>query len=800
MAKEKGMSKTIKAAVIVVIVAVAGVGAYFMVRPRAEPEVGIEWFQTGNTLPITQLQPKRSQELEYSRIGTHFSHLWHPERDPEVFPDLVLDASNILELGLKRVRLAINDLDSPKADWSKPEFSIDPSHDDFITSLADNGVTITYVLSFWDKEYVAQGGEVPYPRFKTEDEIQRYLAFVQFIVHHFKDRIEYYEIWNEPTITDTIQWIEVEDYINLVERAVPVIRQEYPEAKIVVGGTDYLIFPESRDYLFSILRSDIMPLVDIVSWHPMYGTSPEYDFHRQYYYEYPSIVQEIKDVASAHGFTGEYVADELVWFTPDQADPTQDWPIAYSETKCAKYFARGIVMHLGMDVTVTQILLWGKPQWFRTIQNLCTAMAGAEPVSLPIEIQSEAENIRSYSFSLSSGDKLIALWTDGVAVDEDPGVEANLTCQGFTAQEVIGIDVLEGFQQPITASNENGNLAIQNLIVRDYPLILHINVYKSSFGYMTGHADPLYMQKSRNTWIPISVVWERAHPGFATWQEIEPRRGQYSWENIDWYVKTAQERGIQILFTVWPFTDWDQETCNLHLEWQPNDWGKDPRDFLPLAHRKGKPCDMEAYKEFLRRLVERYDGDGLEDMSGLRYPIKYWEIGNEPDGAYDPEVGGLFFQGSTEDYFEILKISYITIKEADPAAKVLIAALPSLGFRGKGKLPIWARPDFVPEELFELGAADYFDIMNVHSFGRASELKNFLWSYGAGDKPIWVTEPGGFRTFREDVGAETEEELTLALIRLFEEEFKNKVTRIFLGGPEYLVPALYKAVPLMIRD
>ncbi|GAG33768.1 unnamed protein product, partial [marine sediment metagenome] len=241
------------------------------------------------------------------------------------------------------------------------------------------------------------------------------------------------------------------------------------------------------------------------------------------------------------------------------------------------------------------------------------------------------------------------------------------------------------------------------------------------------------------------LSWERAHPGFANWQEIEPRKGEYNWENIDRYVKTTQEKDIQILFTVWPFTDWDQETCNLHLEWQPNDWGKDPGDFLPLAHRKGKPCDMEAYKEFLRRLVERYDGDGSGDMPGLRYTIKYWEIGNEPD------LGDAFFQGSAEDYFEILKVSYLTIKKADPTAVVLIAALPCLGaeWKTKGK-----RHDFNPEEIFELGAAEYFDILNMHSLGHAKNLKNLLSGYNVSDKPIWVTEPGGLGDFKEPVGAE----------------------------------------------
>ncbi len=437
--------------------------------------------QEGNNLPKIQLQPKQSRELEDNRIGSHFSDLWHPIWAPEIFPQMVLDADPLLQLGTKRVRLAINNLDWNRVDWTKPEFSIDPSHDEFITSLADNGVTITFVLSFWDTEHVAQGVEINIPRFKTEEEIQRYLAFVQFIVRHFKDRIEYYEIWNEPAGYYSIQSIEVEDYINLVEWAVPVIRQEYPEAKIVVGGIHYLIQSDAQDYLFTILRSDVMPLVDVVSWHPMYGTSPEDYYHdeksiRQYYYEYPSIVQEIKDVASAHGFTGEYVADELSWTPPEYLAPDYTWLPTYSETKCAKYYARGIVMHLGMDVTVSQFYYTDQQvQIVHTIQNLRTIMAGAKPIDLPIEIESEATNIKSCSFSLPNGDRLVALWTDGVAVDDGPGVEATLTLPGFSAQKVVGIDVLNGFEQELVTSIKDGDLVIRDLLVKDYPIILRIS-------------------------------------------------------------------------------------------------------------------------------------------------------------------------------------------------------------------------------------------------------------------------------------------------------------------------------------
>lgn len=382
------------------------------------------------------------------------------------------------DLGLKRVRLSIDWFDWAEVvdERAYSEHHIASNQDRAITGLANNDIKIMYTLVYWDPEAPSfkEEEKQDYSRFKTEDEIQRYLDYVQFIVHNFKDRIEYYEILNEPNHNEgTQQHVELDDYINLVKRTVPVIRQEYPEAKIVVGAHANLR-EFGTEYLFGILNSDVMPLVDAVSFHPMYGASPEYDYYREYYYNYSSLIQEIKNRASAHGFEGEYIADELIWRTPVSSNPDEPW--IYSKTASAKYYARGIIINLGMNLTTGLALenLEELPLMVKAIQNLCTIMVGVKPTNLPVEIQSEATNIRSYSFSLSNGDKLIALWTDGVAVDDDPGIEASLTLSGFSAQKVVGIDVLHGFGQQMIKDVEDGDLVIHNLLVKDYPIILRL--------------------------------------------------------------------------------------------------------------------------------------------------------------------------------------------------------------------------------------------------------------------------------------------------------------------------------------
>jgi hypothetical protein len=378
-------------------------------------------------------------------------------------------------MGYKWAHLSLDFFDWEDAE-SKRQYSryyINPICDLAITRIANQGVKIVYCLNFWDEEIQPQQG---YARFKNEDEIQRYLNFTRFIVHNLKDRIQYYEILNEPRWVGYNtpfhqQNIEVNDYINLVNRTVQVIRQEYQEAKIVVGA---VVLMYSHDYLFSILESNIMPLVDVVSWHPFYGTSPQYAATRDYYYNYPSIVQDIKDVASAHGFKGEYLCEEMNW----KVNPPTAHPYAFtSETVCAKYYGRGIVMNLGMNVTAgvgAMSHLLDVPKMVLA-RNLCNIMAGIKPLNLPIQIQSPpTAKIRYYCFSSTSGDRLIALWSDEAAVDENLVINANLSIPDFAGKYVIGIDILNNLQQPIITNNENSNLVIKNLGVTDYPLILRI--------------------------------------------------------------------------------------------------------------------------------------------------------------------------------------------------------------------------------------------------------------------------------------------------------------------------------------
>ena len=320
------------------------------------------------------------------------------------------------------------------------------------------------------------------PRFKTQEQIQDFLDYIRFVVGHLKGRVQYYSLWTEPDYCgggpdpppdDEIKCVEALDYISLAQQAIPVIREEDPEAKIILAP---VVLYYGRDWLFKVLESDVAKLFDVIDWHPFYDQAPDKtESFGNYYYDYPSIVGNIKDMAAASGFQGEFWGTDISWWILGDPNGPNDEVNSHTEIQAAKYFARVTLTHLGLGLRVGVEGVHSRMrQPWETMRILTTAMAGASPVNLAQEIESEADNIASYGFTLPNGDRLFALWNDDAAVDDDPGAGSTLTFPDLAAQRVVGIDVLNGFEQELTTETENGDLVIRNLLVKDYPIILRL--------------------------------------------------------------------------------------------------------------------------------------------------------------------------------------------------------------------------------------------------------------------------------------------------------------------------------------
>ena len=399
--------------------------------PTNGPRASLE-LQPGNGHPAYLFMSQPSADLADNRTGASFYGGW-------LIENYDYAVSDISRLGLKRADLAYGEVEPP-IDWSIPEYEIPSDFDAFIDHLGANGVMVNYILHYWDKAGHANGVELAEPRFATDNEVHAYLDYVQFIVRHFRGRIPYYTIWSEPDNCSppAIKCIRPTDYIELARRTIPVIREEDPEAKVVVAP---VVLYFARDYLFTVLRSDVVSQFDVISWHPLYDVAPDVPFFGNYYYDYPSIAQSIKETASANGFKGEYWGTEITWRVEGVSPVPEGQPWAgHTHIQSAKYWARGIVMELGMDLGVGLGGLGANlPAAYRTVRNVDTAMAGARPIALAAKVDTKAERVMSYGFALPDGSRLVAIWTDVAAADEFAGVPATLTISARRRRDLSAV-------------------------------------------------------------------------------------------------------------------------------------------------------------------------------------------------------------------------------------------------------------------------------------------------------------------------------------------------------------------------
>ena len=238
---------------------------------------------------------------------------------------------------------------------------------------------------------------------------------------------------------------------------------------------------------------------------------------------------------------------------------------------------------------------------------------------------------------------------------------------------------------------------------------------ESRFGDLTEMRDDRMRGKDNK--------WVRPHPGPFVWNNIEKEKGIFSWDKADRYVTYAQNHNQTTIATIWPYSNWEQKSCKRKKGRSP--FGKRFAKYL------SKPCSMENYKTFLLALVDRYDGDGQNDMPGLIKPIIYWEIMNEPEFK-------MFFKGTEDEFVEIFNFSSKLIKSKQKDAVIIMAGAAGM-FPESKKFWKSALPKIKND----------FDIANMHHItspnGKCDkdfwvgEFSELLQSLNI-NKPIWVTE------------------------------------------------------------
>ncbi len=223
------------------------------------------------------------------------------------------------------------------------------------------------------------------------------------------------------------------------------------------------------------------------------------------------------------------------------------------------------------------------------------------------------------------------------------------------------------------------------------------------------------------------------------WKRFEPSKGNYQWGPLDYIVNTANQYGVNVMFSVAKAPKWARPSNT---------------DFSV----EGPPANPQDFADFMGAMAARYKGR-----------VKAYEIWNEQnlwyEWGHEPLDAGR--------YVQLLAAAYRAIKAQDPNAIVVSGALTPTGLNDG----VTAVDDMVYlEQMYQHGLKRYCDAVGAHPSGYnvppdvtwdkaydptaifrgPFDNKNHSWSfrstmegyrnimvkYGDAGKRIWPTEFG----------------------------------------------------------
>ncbi|WP_269522717.1 GH39 family glycosyl hydrolase [Coraliomargarita parva] len=231
---------------------------------------------------LGKFKPKQSTEIQSSRIGVGFETLdrdmWDTNQAWPVLNDL----------GVKWARV--------QTGWTKTEKEKGVYDfawlDEVVGKLIERGVTPWLSLSYGNQLYTEGAGDtgVGFPPLDSKEERDAWQQYAAALFEHFKDRVDHYEVWNEPDLTSF--WKrgpKAAEYVDLVRMTAEPLRKIQPDAKLIGGAIAWGMTPWSIKFLEDCMRAGLGELIDIVTYHG-YKSIPE----RHSSQEFPAFQHVLK--------------------------------------------------------------------------------------------------------------------------------------------------------------------------------------------------------------------------------------------------------------------------------------------------------------------------------------------------------------------------------------------------------------------------------------------------------------------------------------------------------------------------
>ncbi len=456
---------------------------------------------------IGRIEPKHSKNVTNSRIGLGFEKLDRDVFDPEKAYD------KVGALGVKWIRI--------QSGWERTEkvkgvydFAwLDKIVDNLIDRNLKPWINLCYGNGIYGHGAEKVFGAVGCPPIFSEEQKAAWTNYIKALCEHFKDRVEYYEVWNEPDgIWCWKHGVNATELGNFTVDTAKAIRSVYPDAKIIGG----VLCLRNIAYINEALKTGMCDWIDYISFHE-YTADETNVFERvdalaalaEEYNPNIGIIQGESGSQSKSGGAGAL------------------WRGSWTPQKQAKQLARHTIADLMTDVLFTSYFscmdmieaLGGtvgdknsyldyayfgvigaefdengyssgeykeKPSYY-TLQNICSFFAeDFEVTKMPIVFFRETSE-RIFAADLDRSDLTIgAFRRDGgtaLAYWHPSDIMTTLDFESTVSFEVYSpydtvkvVDVMDGniysIPEDIATRDEFGTYKFTNMPVKDTPLIL----------------------------------------------------------------------------------------------------------------------------------------------------------------------------------------------------------------------------------------------------------------------------------------------------------------------------------------
>ncbi len=217
---------------------------------------------------------------------------------------------------------------------------------------------------------------------------------------------------------------------------------------------------------------------------------------------------------------------------------------------------------------------------------------------------------------------------------------------------------------------------------------------------------------------PVGFKWQRL---FTSWEDMEPKQGQYDWAVMDRLYQQAKANNFKLLWVCGSIPRWASSRPDLPR------WPEKP---YRGVYRSKPPRDWQLLRDFLRAFYARYAPNGDASVLGAI------EVLNEPN-AHGPDI-----EFSFAEYAEMCKVVHEETRKVSPAIKVV-------GISESGGLHMWW-----VNGVLDAGAGQYMDVASAHGYETATPLgvvsiqskfqllREALDKRGLRHVGIWDTETG----------------------------------------------------------